>query len=172
MKKLLKEWKAQIYESADRERLKKLSQLGDEEAAAQLERDKLRAGKYSEASFEVLWYRKEWQDEWGKPENYYKVPSIDHLMALLKKLQKRTLGVSMEVMLDGDENHTVSSSPSQEIILTDEAMDGGGEMKIHIKSLSEDFKFYDRPSHKLEGKLKHWAQITELISDMFFPTTY
>ena len=36
MKKLLKEWKKLLYESADRERLAKLAQLGDEEAAAQL----------------------------------------------------------------------------------------------------------------------------------------
>lgn len=44
MKKLLKEWKKQLYESADLERLRKLAQLGDEEAAAELERYEVRGG--------------------------------------------------------------------------------------------------------------------------------
>ena len=42
LKKLLKGWKALLYESADRERLEKLAQLGDKEAAAELNKHKER----------------------------------------------------------------------------------------------------------------------------------
>lgn len=44
LKKLLKEWKTKLYEAADIERLQKLAQLGDEEAAAELERQNQRYG--------------------------------------------------------------------------------------------------------------------------------
>lgn len=47
MKLLLKEWKAQLYQEADRERLAKLAQLGDEDAAAELQRQDSRKGELS-----------------------------------------------------------------------------------------------------------------------------
>lgn len=47
MKLLLKEWKRRLYESADIERLEKLAQLGDEEAQAELDKQKERRNERS-----------------------------------------------------------------------------------------------------------------------------
>ena len=47
LKKLLKEWKALLYEAVDRERLEKLAQLGDEEARRELDKHNFRTSEVS-----------------------------------------------------------------------------------------------------------------------------
>ena len=84
MKKLLKEWKALLYESADFERLQKLAQLGDEEAQRELDRLEVRKGIKTQLSLDLKAHIEEYYI--NKP---YSVPNLYYNILISYSYRKR-----------------------------------------------------------------------------------